>query len=288
MSERTRRTRIWGDHLVIDRTDPHRPYVDPEGNRFTTLREAFWKGQLGMSDYNPAIVEPQIEFLHAYLASRIHWENEGREDMDGTTFDQFEGRHSWRWFYGYWAEAQGWVGNAARNPLEGPLTEEGAAVLLMLDATRSQDMLHKPLGRSSVQALVSAVFRNDTGEDRRRRFERESSGWPNRIERRTIGTIATLVLVGRPAQARIPALRILWSVDLPNEQARDALFDWCIDRAARWDDWAALAYRKGGAALTRLMLAMVAAERASAAGTDGERGRDNDRQIRPAAIEHLK
>ena len=110
----------------------------------------------------------------------------------------------------------------------------------------------------------------------------------NRIERRTIGSIATLVLVGRPPQARIPALRILWSVDLPNEQARDALFDWCIDRAARWDDWAALAYRRGGAALTRLMLAMVAAERASAADTDGERGRDDDGQIRRAAIEHLK
>lgn len=247
---------VWGGHLVIDHHYSGMPFGDAEGNRFSTLREAFWRGRLNMPGYGTSVAEEILETMQAALAAKAFHNVPGKNEAT----DIYDGSSRFFRFVTHWIQAEGLslVSEKDGSPFDGEISEDGKSVLLMLDATRPADRALLRAGRTSIAALAAAVEAATVDRDRIETLETISAGWPSRFVRVEIGGKPAISLRCRPNQLKVPINRTVWSLSFMEEHSRDVMFEWICDHVDRWDDWAEKAYRSGGAELTRRMLVMMA------------------------------
>ena len=249
----------WGYWILIDAEDDHSvPLLDEYGERWRSLREALWKGRLGMAargDLGPAD-EEQIEFLLAILAMI----DRSVVSAEGVVSDMFENSWLLTSHYSSWLAGQGLL-KADGNLATARLTPEGRAVLVMLASTRPADRVALPIGlrglhpfarlrpepdREAMEAAILAAEAK-TPNDTVRFLRKDLPGRPS------------IVLVGA-ANARMPMAETHWSLGFAQTHHRDHLYAWMLAQADRWQDWFTIAREQRSGALTGHLLTLFIAQ----------------------------
>ena len=235
-------------------------FEDASGRRWGSVRAAFWQGELGFPDTSFA-PEQQELLLRALTGVDSNW----RGVLDHH-YDLFGGNMAhWR-FYMNWLAAIGMLeASSPESPLYRPLSDLGRSVKLMLQATRNPEWVELPM-RDVIDA-VRASSRCSADDDRERAFqalEREVARRRHVFARERLGRAYAITLTGISTEARMPTRRVMWSQTFADQRSRDDFFAWLAERVDRWDDWGALAYGSGAAALTQHLLRLLATRLAEA------------------------
>mgnify|MGYP005991763903 CR=1 FL=1 len=226
---------------------------DMDGSRWHSVRDAFWQGRMHFPREH--VVPEQMELLLRVLSAvDQRWSNgsENRHDLFGGDM------MFWR-FYLCWLASVGLTEpERGMSALEGPLSDEGHSVMLMLQATRDPAWVDLPMDQV-VEAVRRTMLDDRHDQGAFERFERAVAFRPNVFARETVGGRHLVTLTGFQGSARMPVRRVLWSVAVDDERVRDAFFAWVADRVDRWDDYGEMAYNKGAAALTSHLFSLFLA-----------------------------
>lgn len=134
----------WGWWL---RANP-RGYEDAAGRHWSSVRDAFWEGELG---FPPVHFAPEQHELMLRVMTAISASWFGTE----SNHDVFGGDMMFWRFYQCWLASIGMVETSeGRNVFDGGLSSLGKAVLMMLQATREPEFERLPM--AAVVAAVSA------------------------------------------------------------------------------------------------------------------------------------
>lgn len=227
---------------------------DPQGRRWSSVRDAYWEGHLGFPAAH--VVPEQHELLLRVLMALDRPYGDGTERRH----DLFGGDMVFSRFYTCWLHAVGLTEPAGHGlTLEDRLSEEGRSVLAMLQATR--DPGHAVLSFEGVRQAARAAGRtgaDDAREEALRSFERGASRMQFVFAREALSGRPVVTLTGVTG-GRMPLRRVMWSLSFPDAGVRDDFFAWMAGRVDRWEDWGAMAYRKGADALTTHLLVLFAA-----------------------------
>lgn len=227
---------------------------DPDGNTWSSVREAFWRGRLGFPDTH--VAHEQHELLLRVLMSIERPYGDGVE----RNHDLFNGdMAAWR-FYMCWLHSVGLtVPTQERWGFDGPLSPEGCSVLAMLQATREPG--HAVLSFTAVLESVRRAGRtvaDDGREQVLRSFERGVARLHFLFAREDLAGRPVVTLTGF-GDGRMPLRRVIWSQSFADTDVRDNFFGWLAQRVDRWEDWGAMAFHKGTDALTTHLLGLLAA-----------------------------
>nr|WP_209023279.1 hypothetical protein [Sphingomonas jejuensis] len=232
---------------------------DEDGRTWSTVRDAFWEGELGFPDVHFAPEQHE-------LMTRVLTAIDGRWLLgDERRHDLFGGDMLFWRFYQCWLGSIGMLDTAHRTsfgtaPLEAPLSPEGRSVMLMLQATREPAWERMPMAEV-VEAVAAAGRGADGGREAAlREFERSVGFRRHVFARERVGRTHLVTLTGIAAEARMPTMRVSWSQAFTDETGRDDLFAWLARRVDRWDDWGRLAHGRGADALTRHLLGLIVQE----------------------------
>lgn len=238
----------WGCWLRIEPGDgtPAEFVDDATGERWGTIREAFWYGRMGMPR-GADVPQAKLEFLHGVLAQ---WARRRPESAERTT-DMFTGCGQFSSWYMAWLTREGLI--AGRDGL----TAEGWAVLHMLMGTRPQDVRNDRPGRATVAQLVELGLGPEEREARLARVEQAALKWGVGFRRTKIGAWPHVILVKR-GEGEVPVLETSWSLRFENEEQRDAFYEWLCVRLDRWPAWAEMAGRSRHPELTQHLLMVLA------------------------------
>lgn len=229
---------------------------DEHGRLWSSVRDAFWQGRLGFPAVHFAPEQHEL-LLRTLLALRRRWLSgaESRHDL-------FNGDMMiWR-FYMCWLASIGMLDmTVGREALEAPLSAEGRAVLLMLQATREPEWEQIPID----QLLDAVVYsRNEEQDERERRlvaFERETQLRRHQFARERVGRSHVITLTSVAVDARMPTRRVTWSQAFVDPNTRDDLYAWLAERVDCWESWGEMAYRKGADAFSSHLLSVVIGSR---------------------------
>jgi len=243
----------FGFWLIIENDGRKDEFVDRDGRRYATIREAFWTGRLNLPLINDQPAPDQLELMHSVLAFRIR----SRASSNELANDLFGANHLVHNVYLDWLANIGLLARDydERNP--GGVTAEGHSVLLMLDATRPYSVRRERPGAPSIGFLAGLAEESIAGEARRQRIEAAAAEWDVAFVRREIGSNAAIVLLKR-GDGRVPVLETVWSATFPTRRLRDAFYDWICSRADRWVDWSKVSRSIGGSELTQHLLVVLA------------------------------
>ena len=237
----------WGWWLRAERAC----FVDQDGRTWRSVRDAFWQGHLNFPP--AAAADEQNELLLRVLtalSSRFVGEFESIHDL-------FEGDMTFWRFYNSWLVSIGLVQTGA-DVFHGALTDEGRAVMLMLQATREPGWVELPMADVIEAMRFAGRGEADRGrESALTRLEAETAHLPWIFGRSRIGGSFLISLTGLAVDSRMPTRRIVWTQSFSCDGARDDLFAWMACRVDRWEDWGRMAYERGADALTRHLLALV-------------------------------
>lgn len=218
------------------------------------MRQAFWEGHL---EFPPKHVPEQTELLLRVLAAIDH----GWVGAKERKHDLFGGDMLFRRFYQCWLSSVGLIESGPRaNPLKAPLTNEGRAVLAMLQATREPAWIDVPFG--VVLEPVRAAARDAADAERERAlqaFERGVAALPYVFAREVLNGTNMVTLTGVDTFSRMPMLKVVWNQAFADAHVRDDFFASTAVRVGRWEDWGKLAFTKGADALTRHLLGLFVA-----------------------------
>ena len=249
----------WGYWILIDaEDDPSAPLLDEYGERWRSLREALWKGRLGMasrSDLGPAD-EEQIEFLLAILAMI----DRSIVSAEGVISDMFENSWLLTSHYSSWLAGQGLI-EADGNLATARLTPEGRAILVMLVSTRPADRAPLPIGLRGLHPFAQLRPAPDR-EAMEAAIIATEAKMPNdtvRFLRKDMPDRPSIILVGA-ANARMPMAETHWSLGFTQTYHRDHLYAWMLAQADRWQDWFTIAREQRSGALTEHLLTLFIAQ----------------------------
>lgn len=240
---------------------------DEHGRTWSSVRDGFWQGELGFPAIHFAPEQHEL-LLRTMTAIESHWFNgtESKHDVFGGDM------MFWR-FYQCWLGSIGMLSRVGTvfdriSPLEARLSPQGRSVLMMLQATR--DPAWEDLPMAEVIEAVVASGRGPADEAREtalKAFERSVGIRRHVFARERIGRSHVVTLTGMHAGggARMPVMRVTWSVSCADRTVRDDLFAWLAARVHRWDDWGEMAFSKGGEAFTGHLLMLIVASRAPGA-----------------------
>lgn len=243
----------WGHWLAIRTSGSERVYVDEAtGEQWRTLRSAFWHGRLRARDDGREPPPEQIELIHAVLAARarrphIREAEEAAELYHGSVLFR---AHHLEWLAGYGLIVGRDVAHDAR------LSAEGRSVLLMLHATRPHATRGNRPSGATVQQLEGLGAGCEEREVRLSRVERIAATWDAAFVRREEEGHLSLVLETR---GEGPGRTAAWELAVNTRGQRDNLYEWLCFRMDRWPAWAGMATTAGSEALTRKLLATMAA-----------------------------
>ena len=231
------------------------PLVDEEGKHWTSVREAFWCGRLGLPEFHHRWAEAVLGFMMSYLA--IH---DGRfVKSDERVGDIFSGDGHLAEFFSVFMAAAGLM--KGRNEL----TAEGRAVLLMLIATRSLDESMDELGLDWIKAnrgLASHRSRK-VADDMVQERDIVASRMRNRFAADHIDGCPVVKLISFKITNEIPLRSTIWSMSWEDgdRYARDRFYLWLLERIDRWDVWTAMVEKQGPRALTEHLMKLAFADR---------------------------
>lgn len=248
--------------------------VDGDGREWNTMRDALWTGRLRMRPESANHKDAILELIHAGFTRHAHYARTGNLNS-GRTDDLFErGRYlpsMHRALFYAWMRAEGLLGGRGDEG-EANLTEEGWAVLRLLDATRPPGVRSIVPSHLSLNALLDLARARDEGaEEWRRRVEDRTAGLACSFVRRTVGDRPVIELV-ETLDAGAPRKRTVWVMAFGDADARDALFDWLANRVDRWPAFGRLAYGNGGIALAHHIVELMADDLARADASAGRAG----------------
>ncbi len=239
------------------RTAPH-GVLDEHGATWPSIRLAFWRGRLGMrqgiaheSDA-PAFrgpepwLEEQFETLIAVLWVAARGFHTGSREL---STDIFRNSIVFEHHYRNWLVGAGLLVVGPSISSNGVLTDEGWAVLLMLKATRPNELIDVEVGYGAIELAGG----KDMVEIAHPAVDTRELAFV--FEREDIANQACIVLIDRQStRGRMPMRRTLWSASFGAKQERDRMFAWLCARSDRWDEWGNTA-RRGADALSQHLLA---------------------------------
>lgn len=227
---------------------------DENGRVWSSVREAFWCGRLGMDGTSKVVMEEKLEFLLGVLTTMRARQLHSRE----ATEDIFAGSTMFQRFYMLWLFSVGLTGGPGGDYMA-PLTDEALSALRMLMVTRSPRFGFVPLGLETLRALASPRCDAESQEAWFANADAVAAKLPYRFMRQDIVDQHAIVLVGDELGDGIPIGRTLWSQTFVDEATRDSFFRWLCIRMERWETWGVGAYRNGASSLTQHLLSLVAA-----------------------------
>lgn len=243
----------WGHWLAIRTAGRERIYVDEAtGEQWRTLRSAFWHGRLCMRCDDKEPPPEQIELIHAVLAARarrprIREAEEAAELYHGSVLFR---THHLGWLAGHGLL----VGREVAHDLR--LSNEGRSALLMLHTTRPYSTRGSRPSSATVQQLEGLGAGCEEREVRLSRVERIAATWDAAFLRREDEGRLSVVLETKREGPRRSAT---WELAVHTRGQRDNLYEWLCFRMDRWPAWAGIATADGSDALTRKLLATMAA-----------------------------
>ena len=225
---------------------------DEAGVIWPNVRTAFWEGHLHMSSahYMGEQLEMMLRVLTAVAAHR-----QPTSDING---DIFGGDHMFWRFFMHWLDSVGMLKRG--DPLHASLSDEGCAVMRMLQATRDPAWIDLP-----APAFVEAVHRanRQEGDEAReaalRGFEGGVTHMLQVFARERLGRMYLVTLTSINPRDRMPTRRVVWSASFLDEQVRDDLFGWLAERVHRWEDWDGIARSGSARKLTAHLLGLLVA-----------------------------
>lgn len=239
----------WGWWLRV-----HNGVIEDSADRtWSTVREAFWVGELGFPS-NRFGREQQELMTRVLTAIDARWVG-----CDERRYDMFDGDMlSWHFFL-CWLASIGMLDISDKSDArDAPLSTKGRSVMRMLQATREPDWQDLPMAEV-VEALASV---DDGAPDEAREhalqeFERSIGERRHVFARERVGRHPVVTLTSFALEARMPTLRVVWSLSFVNERGRDDFFAWIAQRVDRWDDWGILAHDRGQDVLTQKLLTLL-------------------------------
>jgi len=249
----------WGYWLTaVGEVDGWPPLLDDQGNRWDSVRQAFWVSRLRMANITRSdVMNQELEFLLAVLVAIdrrvIHTEERALDLFGG--YDR--SRH-----YGAWLHGHALVEPSPACDLDSKLAPEGHAVLLMLASTRSPKAAPLPIGLPSLRPYhgLNLGMEEEVRETILAGQERAAERLQYRFQREEIGKVPGIVLLGEALGPNVPLRRKLWSMTTLDLYARDRLYLWLHERIDRWPNWGELAFRRGARALSEHLMQLKFAD----------------------------
>lgn len=239
----------WGYWLHADGSPFGDPLVDEQGRRWSTVRDAFWVGRLGMPE--SLTMEENLERLMAHLAA----ESRRVIHVAERAHDLFAGEQDFEPFYRMWVYSQGLTGGDP--PFGTGISAEGHAALVMLASTRPSQVRGMPAGDDAIATLAPSKASDAETAAWLDRVEALSVKMPFRFERRELWRKPAVALVGEGLGEVVPLRRTLWMQSFSDNPSRDRFHVWLAHRLDRWESWGDMAYERGAPVLTQHLLAMV-------------------------------
>lgn len=187
----------------------------------------------------------QIEALIAMLT--VHGREYGAHELEITNDVLGSSRVAAR-HYMTWMEGQRLIFNALHNQGRYFLTDEGWCALLMLKATRPEELIDVEPGGDAVRLAGGpemAGIANPEVNVAGARF------WFTRD--RLAGSEIISLIDREGKRGRMPMQKTVWSCAFGDAMQRDRMFEWLCVRSDRWQDWGAIAGR-GADTLTQHLL----------------------------------
>lgn len=234
---------------------PRRLVVDRDGSEWGSVREAFWVGRMGMRDEAPK-PDNQIKSQSTFnqwqddqsellLAVLLQSASPARRALSELAYDVFHSSRAVATHYRNWLKGHGLLVDRTFNEGRWALTDEGWAVLLMLKATRPEELAG--IAPGDQEALAGgpdmAHVANPAVDVSGARFV---------FERGQLAGSPVITLIDRDGRrGRMPMQNTIWSCAFSASMERDRLFEWMCARSDRWQAWGEMG---GGDALTQHLL----------------------------------
>lgn len=226
--------------------------VDEQGRRWRSVREALWVSRLRMAPLvRDNLMHQELEFLLAILVA-IDRRIIGTEEVARDYFESWDDSR----FYGAWAHGHKLIKPNPGFQLDGELTHEGRAILVMLASTRHPDDHFMPIGLPTLRRWhgLNAGIDRETRETIIAAQEVAAERLRYRFVREELGRLPALVLLGDGLGPNLPIRRKLWSMTFPDHYARDRMYLWLHERIDRWSAWGERAYHAGARSLSEHLL----------------------------------
>lgn len=249
----------WGYWLISIGDTPGEPPLEDEcGNVWGSVRDVFWFDRLGLTRGDPRRMTSCLEFLMSYLAII----DERFVGFEERTYDLFNSSPHLDEFLINFLKSKGLIEDREFRSRPRP-TAEGRAVVAMLIATRDRGDAAHNVGLDWIEA-TSGLAR---GPDRRRvqnlvqEREEAASRMAYRFATGQVDNTFTVNLIGLKITPTIPVRSTLWSLDFPDQYARDRFYLWLLEHIDRWDKWSDLVIQQGARALTEYLMRLAFCDR---------------------------
>lgn len=245
----------WGYWLRAQTIEGRPVFVDEEtGARWHTLRSALWCGRLGMQEIGQEPPPPQLELVHAVLATRARRENiHASEEIA----DLFEGSPLFRAMLLNWLTSAALLVSNDHPYSEIKLTPEGWSVLGMLHATRPDSVRARRPSGMTIRDLVEVGLGPEEREERLARVEKVATSWNAAFLRQMDAGKHSVILSVR-GTGPVPTKQTVWALAFETELARDNFYEWICFRMDRWEAWSEFASRYNSRELTHKLLSVMA------------------------------
>lgn len=252
----------WGYWLTsIGKNPGAPPLVDEDGRQYSSVRDAFWRGRLGLPPlrrhYNERTPGHDIlSFIMWFLATL----DQRFVTIDESRLDIFRGNGHLQRFFIAFLVSHGLVDVDEHRP-----TPEGRAVLMMLMATRSNEEVQDGVGIDWVAATnfgASSEARRNALEMAAER-QQTASRMKHRFARDTLNGRPVVTFISFKMTREIPLRSTVWSMswERGDEHSRDRFYLWLLERIDRWDAWSELISRGGTRALTEHLMKLAFCDR---------------------------
>lgn len=237
----------WGYWMRMRSHRQHVVVEDHDGREWQSVRQAFWCGRLGMSAFTtPQAMDQGCELLIAMLSVAARSTVTGASEVGA---DAMHGNQAMAVFLESWSIASGLVVANGNNGRTSYISDEGWAVLLMLKATRPEELHGVAPGTRAVEIAGGAGLVDIANPSV------DLSGARFVFERVDIVGQAGIQLVDRNGgRGRMPIHEVVWSLIMPKPEC-DRLFAWMCARSDRWQAWGTMTERRDANALTQHLLA---------------------------------
>ncbi|MBD8546038.1 hypothetical protein [Sphingomonas sp. CFBP 8760] len=253
----------WGNWLRGEHVNGTTVFVDDEtGERWPSLRVAFWTGRLRMPNVDGRPPTELLETMHAVLVATIRRKPTLHEQQG----DLFERSKLYLRLFHLWLAREGLVELEENGHGAKALTAEGMAVIHMLLATRPYDVRQQRPSAATIAQLCELGLGPEGREDRLARVEKAAARWDVAFLRRHEAGRPSIILSKR-GDGVVPIFETVWTLGLGSEEQRDRFYEWMCIRMDRWPDWGEMATSYGSERLTHHLLEAVVATLA-----DGEVG----------------
>ncbi|MFH8651959.1 hypothetical protein ACH37Y_04490 [Sphingomonas paucimobilis] len=245
----------WGNWLRGEHVDGETVFVDEDtGERWPSMRAAFWNGRLRMQDHFGKTPHELLETMHAVLVATIRC----KPTIGEQAGDIFQSSELYLLLFHLWLAREGLVELTEDGRGAKTVTAEGMAVIHMLLATRPYDVRKQRPTAATIAQLYELGLGPEMRENRLARVEKAAARWDVAFLRRHEAGRPSIILSKR-GDGVVPIFETVWTLGLGSKEHRDRFYEWLCIRMDRWPAWGELATSYGSDRLTHHMLEVAVA-----------------------------